>query len=192
MAGYCGWSMSNNALDCYDNNIRPKSTWTRSELLDEIKETYGEEIRDRAKKHTLGFLRDCFLSYDSWHHTGKHYRCTDFYRFDDGIKSDELENILNEVEVKEEKDIPVPFPVKADWLEWSGSRNHPKSHEVKGFGRIVGNVFICTDGTRKRIDGKYFTFKALDEKEAKAIFKQTYRLRTSHRYNRWLATGKIN
>ena len=192
MAGYCGWSMSNNALDCYDNNIRPKSTWTKAELLDEIKETYGEAIRDRAKKHTLGFLRDSFLTYDSWHHTGKHYRCTDFYRFYDDISKTELDEILNTVEVKEEKEIPVPFPAKATWLEWSGSRKHPKSHEVDGFGRIVGNFFICTNGTRKKIDGNYFNYKKLDEQEARVLFKQKYRLRTSHRYNRWLATGKIN
>lgn len=36
MAGYSGYSMSNNAVDAYENGEKPYSKWTKQDLLIDI------------------------------------------------------------------------------------------------------------------------------------------------------------
>ena len=36
MAGYNGYSMSNNAVSAYDNGEKPLSKWRKSDILEEI------------------------------------------------------------------------------------------------------------------------------------------------------------
>jgi hypothetical protein len=36
MAGYNGWSMSNNAVDAYENGEMPLSKWNKEAILDAI------------------------------------------------------------------------------------------------------------------------------------------------------------
>lgn len=38
MAGYSGWSMSNNAVDAYSNGEKPLSKWTKADIFDTIEE----------------------------------------------------------------------------------------------------------------------------------------------------------
>ena len=38
MAGYCGYSMSNNAVDAYNNGEKPISKWKKQDILSEIQE----------------------------------------------------------------------------------------------------------------------------------------------------------
>lgn len=38
MAGYCGYSMSNNAVDAYNNGEKPISKWKKQDILSGIQE----------------------------------------------------------------------------------------------------------------------------------------------------------
>ena len=82
--GYIGNSMSVNAHEAYADGQMPKSKWSKkaiinaAELIDDIK--VSEIGLDRL---TLVELRSHLLKAESWHHTGKFYRATDFYAFDE-------------------------------------------------------------------------------------------------------------
>lgn len=42
MAGYNGWSMSNNAVEAYSNGEKPLSKWTKADIFDTINDTEVE------------------------------------------------------------------------------------------------------------------------------------------------------
>lgn len=81
MAGYNGWSMSNNAVDAYENGEMPLSKWDKKAILDAI--DYDDlELKcslEKIRALPLKILKAQFLEYTSWHHTSKFYNCTDFY-----------------------------------------------------------------------------------------------------------------
>lgn len=84
MAGYSGWSMSNNAVDAYSNGEKPLSKWTKADIFDTIEE---QEIElkcsmEKFKKLPVKVLKEVCLRYSSWHHTSNHYNQTDFYSLD--------------------------------------------------------------------------------------------------------------
>ena len=83
MAGYKGYSMSNNAVSAYESGKKPMSKWTKTAILEEIEsmvssgdlpEGITEEIKDLSAKELKGFL-----SCSEWHHTSKMYNKTYFY-----------------------------------------------------------------------------------------------------------------
>lgn len=79
MAGYADdFSMSNNAIDAYDRGLRPRSKWSKADILDAL----SAEARTYLKldEYPLEFLREYFLEVEEWHHTSKHYNRTDFCR----------------------------------------------------------------------------------------------------------------
>ena len=79
MAGYDGYSMSNNARLAYQSGERPLSKWNKDAFLEEVADLEGE-IYEKVKNTPLYILKD-FLDYSSWHHTSKHYNITNFYSF---------------------------------------------------------------------------------------------------------------
>ena len=44
MSGYCGYSMSNNAISAYNSGEKPMSKWTKVAILEEIKCAIGEGL----------------------------------------------------------------------------------------------------------------------------------------------------
>ena len=135
-SGYHGFSMSNRAVEAYNNDEKPFSKWTKQDILDVIEE-YKQESDDLAVLYELAkvradVLKAHLLHKSSWHHTGKFCNCTDFYSIDfdliDGldlktVKAWRLEKIKKEVEqVKRYECV---------YLEWSGTRKHPKPNEVQ-------------------------------------------------------------
>lgn len=88
MAGYKGWSMSNNAVSAYENGEMPISKWSKKEIIKRIEEAvYYEEIElqcslEELKKLPLYFFKTYCLMYTSWHHTSKFYNETSFYSLD--------------------------------------------------------------------------------------------------------------
>lgn len=85
MAGYKGYSMSNNAVAAYEDGEKPLSKWTKREIIRELyefAESEGINVPD-FEKLTLSELRENFLEKSSWHHTSSHYNETDFYRIDE-------------------------------------------------------------------------------------------------------------
>lgn len=87
MAGYDGCSMSNNARSAYACGEKPISKWTKTEILEAIKEIAEEnELNfdfDLLKKVSVKVLKSELLVKSSWHHTSKFYNCTDFYSLDE-------------------------------------------------------------------------------------------------------------
>lgn len=98
MAGYKGYSMSNNAVAAYSDGEMPLSKWTKGAILKAIYENceIAEEKADLLRKMTAKELKDKFLKYSSWHHTSKFYNCTNFYNLDvEIVKSISAEEIRN-------------------------------------------------------------------------------------------------
>lgn len=139
MAGYNGWSMSNNAVEAYSNGEKPLSKWTKADIFDTIEE---QKIKlkcsiDKLRKLPVKILKDICLTYSSWHHTSNHYNKTDFYSLD-----------ADRIEKKWE----------CAFLEWSGSRKHPVATEVIEEGTIKGDWFYRKDGSKKKTTANGFRF----------------------------------
>ncbi len=151
-AGYSGYKMSNRAVEAYKQGEKPLSKWTKSTILSAIEE-YKKESNDptvhlfygvfyELSKVKVGVLKSHLLRKSSWHHTSKFCNCTDFYSIDfDLIDSLELKTVkewqqetVAKEEVKEQR-------FECIYLEWSGTRKHPKATEVQAKGIIKGNWF---------------------------------------------------
>lgn len=174
MAGYHGYSMSNNAIDAYDNGEMPMSKWSKEAIIEGIEEWIDEEdielkcSLEEIKKLPLGFLRKYFLEYSSWHHTGKYYQETLFYSLDKNYIEEVTDEKLrwsvsnyNEEqrklkEKKAEKAAEVPEKWECSFLEWSGTRRHRKSRVIREIGTIKGNWFYRKNGHRKSLDARGF------------------------------------
>lgn len=123
MAGYKGHSMSNNAVAAYYSGEKPISKWTKQTILEEIEDNC--DIEDSTllliKKLTLKELQSNFLSYASWHHTGKFYNQTTFYALDyeyvNNITRDNIDIIINNRKKREKRspeEIAADKAVKAE------------------------------------------------------------------------------
>lgn len=142
MAGYNGYSMSNNAVDAYLGGEKPKSRWTKAAILEAVSEI-DESKAERLRKVPLDALRGAVLSYSSWHHTSSHYNRTDFYSVSES-KVDALTD--EEISKLEKRKKPKPkterYRGTLEYLEWSGTRNHPKATR-----RILDDVIIEERGS---------------------------------------------
>lgn len=127
--GYVGSSMSVNARDAYDNDEKPRSKWTKQEIVDEIKRLTGVD----ASKLTADELRTYYLRRTGWHHTGKYYNRTDFYEVDvpEELTQAEIDNIIATREPRRREPKPKQRTMSAivRFIEWAGTRNHPKRIE---------------------------------------------------------------
>lgn len=167
MVGYYRYSMSNNAVDAYENGEKPKSKWKKSEIVDAIGTAISSgEIKPKCNNllfYLYGIsakdLRDMCLCKSSWHHTSSWYNQTEFYsiNFDyiEGITEDRIKRFMENS--KEKKDAQ---PIEERWvcrfLVWSGSRNHPKATEYEEEGVIKGNWFYRDNGEKKSVNARGF------------------------------------
>ena len=156
MAGYDNYSMSNNAVAAYQTGEKPKSKWTKTDIIAELK-SQAEELTvslTEIEKLPIAHLREIALVKTSWHHTSSRYNRTDFYMFD-------ASRITEEDLVVPEKEKIEDRRVKARYLEWSGTRKHPKAEEKETWGIIKGNWFFSDNGIKKSVAAK--GFKVLEE-----------------------------
>lgn len=167
MAGYNGFSMSNNAVAAYNSGEKPLSKWTKSNVIEAIEnairdgELTLECSLEKLKKTTIKILKDMCLYRSSWHHTGKHYNKTDFYSLDtEGIErltDEKIDEIIGSNKYKKPIE-PTGEKWKCAFLEWSGTRKHPKATEIIEEGIIKGGWFIRVDGRKKKITANGFRF----------------------------------
>lgn len=164
MSGYNGWSMSNNAGQAYEDGEKPLSKWTKAEILDTIKK---QEIELRCSVENLRripvkVLKEVCLKYSSWHHTSNHYNRTNFYSLDvdaiENLTDEKIEELIADYNVGKKKDKPLEEQWKCAFLEWSGSRKHPKSTEVIEVGTVKGEYFYRADGSRKKTTANGFRY----------------------------------
>ncbi len=171
MAGYNGWSMSNNAVAAYEDGEKPLSKWTKANIFDTIKDT-EIELKcsiEKLRRLPIKVLKEVCLRYSSWHHTSNHYNKTEFYSLDinriENLTDDKIEELL--LDYKKEKRMESK-PLEERWecafLEWSGTRKHPVATEVIEEGIIKGNWFYRKDGSKKKTTANGFRFiKKLEE-----------------------------
>lgn len=172
MSGYCGQSMSNNAIMAYQDGERPISKWTKNELETAVRAACEEMLNDgRPQSFSIDVLfgapvsvvRALCLWCSSWHHTSKFYAVTNFYDIDTdalakltdadiaaAIKTYKCEKLEAKLAKREVETWECQF------LVWSGTRNHPKATEVIEIGEIKGNWFYRSDGTKKSITANGF------------------------------------
>lgn len=108
MAGYFEFSKSNNALDAEESGRYPATTLGK--LLG---------VSPKAVKAVLVSTE--------WHHTSSHYNKTDYY------DADEARERLEDLKAwQEPKAGEVIHPgCCGEFVDWSGTRNHPKATVVK-------------------------------------------------------------
>lgn len=165
MAGYNGWSMSNNAVAAYEDGEKPLSKWTKTDILDAIEE---QEVKlkcsiEKLKKLPIKVLKEICLTYSSWHHTSNHYNKTDFYSLDvdriENLMDDELDELLSNYKAdKKAESKPLEEKWECAFLEWSGSRKHPVATEVIEEGVVKGDWFYRKNGTKKKTKANGFRF----------------------------------
>lgn len=164
MAGYSGFSMSNNAVEAYESGEKPLSKWTKKEIIDAIEEAVNTgEIELKAdfskiKELPLKALKEICLYQSSWHHTSKHFNKTKFYSLD----LDEIAGLTNakidEILASPQEEAPQEERWRCAFIEWSGTRNHPKATRVVEEGIVKGNWFYRQDGSKKSVKANGFEF----------------------------------
>lgn len=169
-SGYSGYSMSNRAVDAYEDGEMPLSKWTKKMIISEVVE-HEHFTEEELKKYPKKVLAEYFLFESSWHHTSKFCNATDFYSIDEDIAKEgsieELEEINKRytLERKPKKEIKKLEARKAHitYLEWGGTRTHPKATNVDAYAVIIGNWAYLEDGKKKSICSNGFkVIKYLD------------------------------
>ena len=167
MAGYCGYSMSNNAIEAYRSGEKPKSKWTKREIIEEVKRQIEEDETELdvslsdIEKMPVVALRDLALHEASWHHTSGYYNETSFYAVDASeITETDIENWR-----PPEKITQTERRAKVRYIELYGSRNYPRKQEIEESGVIRGNWFYPDKGRgKKNINGNWFEIIEYEEK----------------------------
>ena len=169
--------MSNRAVEAYDYGAMPKSKWSKSALVSGIvSEIFGDRIAPEFQKalnaHSINFLRKNFLEYDSWHHTGRYYNRTDFFRIAALGEAEALE-ILQREEVKAPEVKDPAIPARADWVEFVRTSRGWKTEEYSVHGKVVDHTwFYGLNGSKKKLGGKNFHWIGCEERELKAAWKE--------------------
>lgn len=144
--------------------------------LSGLRGTILSELEDRGlttkdfKKYSADTLRNYFLHYAAWHHTGKCFNEIDFYGVDvpDPIDFDKLNEIGAKYKEERAKARAKKKEIKPEialitYGEWTGPRKHMKLEERTEYAIIVGNVAYLAYGKTKRMSGSHIkvveTFK---------------------------------
>ena len=156
MAGYYNFSMSNNAVDAYECGEMPLSKWSKADIIAAIdRDMVNDDKIALIKKAPLKACKR-LLTQSSWHHTSLYYNHTNFYTVDNDrleeISIDDLKDLLKDEKKEDQKE----FKVIAHYLEWSGTRKHPKATDHIDEGIIKGNWFYLPNGKKKSIKATGF------------------------------------
>ena len=149
MAGYHNHSMSNNAIAAYAHGEKPLSKWRKRDILETAAE-YMAEQGDTSAAQKLAWLRSMPLALlkiralrrSSWHHTSKHYNETDFYSLNEYFLDEMTEEDTQSDSAPEPPAQPTRRQGSIFFLEWGGTRKHPKATE-----QAMHNVYIEERGS---------------------------------------------
>ena len=167
MSGYCGYSMSNNAIAAYNSGEKPMSKWTKVTILEEIKCAIGEGLVLQVSLEGLAQLpatelKARFLFQSSWHHTSSYYNETNFYALDwdslEKVTEEQIKSWKSTAKAKRQAKKQEEARWECSFLEWSGSRKHPKATRITEEGVIKGNWFYRKDGSKKKTTANGFEF----------------------------------
>lgn len=158
--GYIGQKMSVRAKKAYDSGEMPYSKWTKAVILGEL--TSVGLNANQFRKYSADTLRNYFLYYSAWHHTGKCFNETGFYGLSvpDPIDFDKLNKLEAENKEKRAKARAEKKEVEEEialitYGEWTGPRKHMKLEEHTEYAIIIGNVAHLAYGKTKRLSGSH-------------------------------------
>lgn len=108
--------MSHNAVEAYDDGLKPKSKWTKSAMLSAIAMWCNDH--DKVPDENISELRkaelfDRFFEYREWHHTSKFCNRTDFFGIDENALSEVVRDMSTE-ELAERKHVSVELRRKRE------------------------------------------------------------------------------
>lgn len=179
--GYIGNKMSVRAYEAYESGEKPLSKWTKNDIIECVLNVRNDFQEKELKIYSKEVLK-AFLICSSWHHTGSYFNETNFYSLDlDFIELSKIE-IIQVLEKKKkdlekekkEKKILKLQKCKFKYIEWAGTRKHPKAIEKESYGIIKGSWIYCKDG-KKSLNGKYVHVVEMFERAPRgtaALFKQ--------------------
>lgn len=158
MSGYCGYSMSNNAISAYQSGEKPLSKWCKYEIIAEIEaQNLSADVMNALRKLPFDVLKQNVLVKSSWHHTSLMYNQTSFYIVDDlsCYTVDDIKKWTVQSKAAKEK---CEKKVRAEWIEWEGNyRRYKKPVRHESTGTIIGAWFFPDDGGKKKlVDGSSF------------------------------------
>ena len=172
MSGYYNYSMSNNAISAYDAGRMPRSKWDKDSLISALSEIYDSETMADLKKFSVEVLRRVFLQRTEWHHTSSYYNETDFYEVFDEFESyyalelcrETKKNIACERDAKKHSS-KCSIKALCKYLEWEGTRKHPKAIEKEGYCWIdSAQKWAYFDGFKKSTSARgFFIVKTFDK-----------------------------
>ena len=136
---YVGQIMSERAVMAYEDGEKPLSKWTKSDIVELVLEKRNDFEEKELNKYNKESLK-AFLNYSSWHHTGSYFNNTDFYSLDEDF-----------IELSKEEKLQKCF---ITYVEWEGTRKHPKAVDRESYGIIKGN-WVHTEYGKKSLNGKY-------------------------------------
>lgn len=158
--GYIGNRMSERAKEAYDQGEMPLSKWTKDVILANLNDAKIDVTT--VRKYSVQTLRDYFLYYSSWHHTGKYFNETVFYGINipesiDFERLDQLEKANKEQRAhsRQTRKGAKPEIALITYGEWVGTRMHPKLKNHTAYAIITGNVAHLADGKTKRLSGSH-------------------------------------
>ena len=171
MAGYYGYSMSNNAVEAYKSGEKPYSKWKKADIIQAINQLIeSEELELKCDINNLfalnvNLLKKLALCQSSWHHTSSWYNHTDFYSIDSDYLSDLSNGDIEQLKKQYSQSTEINDNSKSNgekwecaFLEWSGTRNHPKSTEIVEIGIVKNNWFYRSNGSKKKTTANGFRF----------------------------------
>lgn len=159
MAGYHGYSKSNNAVAAEHEGKYPLSKWTKDMIVSALENLEAFDEQEQQVINALiskpaTFLKKAVLKSYEWHHTSSFYNCTDYYEVSvsDFNTADDVEAAYKQFqsEKKSKKEVKTEEPKKylCTFLIWSGSRKHPRAEAITESGYIVGNWFMSSYGKK--------------------------------------------
>tara|TARA_R110002153_G_scaffold35174_1_gene104754 strand:+ start:45 stop:518 length:474 start_codon:yes stop_codon:yes gene_type:complete len=157
MAGYNYYEgMSNNALDAYENGIKPLSKITALDL--KLAGWTGTKA-DAMRLAKSEFWKSC-----EWHHSGgSWYNSVDFYNPADLVDSWDAASSAERIDaLKTEEPKLEEKKVRGEYTIWGGTRKRPRKIGSQPFvGTLKNNWIFLDDGTKKKASGNYITWEVV-------------------------------
>ena len=158
---YIGNKMSERAAEAYKSGEMPLSKWNKESIISNVLNACDKFEYCELDKYSKEVL-EIFLIMSSWHHTGKYFNETNFYSLDYDFLSQTKENIISTlkkrkkelIEEKEKKKSEKLIKCLFSYIEWSGTRKHPKATNRQAYGIIKGNWIYYSCG-KKKLSGNY-------------------------------------
>lgn len=151
--GYINYSMSENAYNAYLEEKKPFSQWSKSDILDvlENEEVYNAQELEQISKYSSAAIKRALLNCTEWHHTSSYFNRTNFYKVYTSYEFQELierlETITRNIKLDQEEKKEETFKkAYVQYLEWSGTRKHPKVTEKKAYALIKCDWAYISNG----------------------------------------------